>query len=38
MKRVLALLAMAVVVVGLSGCLDDPDSSKQKVSSSIELK
>lgn len=38
MKRVLALLAMTVVVVGLSGCLDDPDSSKQKVSSSIELK
>jgi hypothetical protein len=37
MKKILALLAMAVVVVGLSGCMDDPDGSKQKVSSSIEL-
>jgi hypothetical protein len=37
MKKILALLAMAVVIVGLSGCMDDPDGSKQKVSSSIEL-
>lgn len=37
MKKILALLAMALMIVGLSGCLDDPDSSKQKVSSSIEL-
>lgn len=35
MKKVLALLAMAVMVVGLSGCLDDPDASKQKVETSI---
>ena len=38
MKKILALLAMAVVVVGLSGCIDNPDDSKQKVSSSFELK
>jgi hypothetical protein len=38
MKKILALLAMAVMVVGLSGCLDDPDTSKQKVSSYLELK
>jgi len=38
MKKILALLAMAVMVVGLSGCLDNPDTSKQKVSSSLELK
>jgi len=38
MKKILALLAMAVMIVGLSGCLDDPDSSKQKVSSSMELR
>ncbi len=38
MKKFLAILAMAVMVVGLSGCLDDPDSSKQKVSSSLEIK
>jgi protein involved in sex pheromone biosynthesis len=37
MKKVLALLAMAVMIVGLSGCMDDPDGSKQKVSSSVEL-
>ena len=37
MKKILALLAMAVMVVGLSGCMDDPDGSKQKVSSSIAL-
>ena len=37
MKKILALLAMAVMIVGLSGCMDDPDDSKQKVSSSISL-
>ncbi len=37
MKKIVALLAMAVVVVGLAGCMDDPDGSKQKVSSSIQL-
>jgi hypothetical protein len=31
MKKVLSLLAMALMIVGLTGCLDDPDSSKQKV-------
>jgi protein involved in sex pheromone biosynthesis len=37
MKKILALLAMALMIVGLSGCIDNPDSSKQKVSSSISL-
>jgi uncharacterized lipoprotein len=37
MKKIVALLAMALVVVGLAGCMDDPDGSKQKVSSSIQL-
>jgi hypothetical protein len=37
MKKVLTLLAMALMIVGLTGCLDDPDSSKQKVTSSIVL-
>jgi len=37
MKKILAILAMALMIVGLSGCMDDPDGSKQKVSSSIEL-
>lgn len=37
MKKIAALLAMALMVVGLAGCMDDPDGSKQKVSSSIQL-
>jgi hypothetical protein len=37
MKKVLTLLAMTLMIVGLAGCLDDPDASKQKVSSSIQL-
>jgi protein involved in sex pheromone biosynthesis len=37
MKKILALLAMAVMIVGLSGCIDNPDDSKQKVSSSMSL-
>jgi protein involved in sex pheromone biosynthesis len=37
MKKILALLAMALMIVGLTGCIDNPDDSKQKVSSSISL-
>jgi len=40
MKKVLSLLAMTLMIVGLSGCMDDPDQSKQKLSaptSSIQL-
>jgi hypothetical protein len=37
MKKVLALLAMALMIVGLSGCMDDPDKSAQKLTSSITL-
>jgi hypothetical protein len=37
MKKVLSLLAMALMIVGLTGCIDDPDGTKQKVSSSISL-
>ncbi len=37
MKKVLSLLAMALMIVGLTGCIDNPDESKQKVSSSISL-
>ena len=37
MKKILALLAMALMIVGLSGCMDNPDGSKQRVSSSISL-
>lgn len=37
MKKVLSIVALALMVVGLTGCMDDPDTSKQKVSSSIQL-
>ncbi len=37
MNKILTLLAMALMIVGLSGCMDDPDGSQQKVSSSIQL-
>ncbi len=39
MKKVLSFLAMTLMIVGLSGCMDNPDGSKQKVSSpaSIQL-
>jgi hypothetical protein len=34
MKKVLSLVAMTLMIVGLTGCMDSPDGSKQKVSSS----
>ena len=39
MKKVLSLLAMTLMIVGLTGCIDDPDGSQQKVSAptSIQL-
>ena len=32
MKKVLSVLAMALMIVGLSACMDDPDGSKQNTS------
>ncbi len=37
MKKILSLIAMSLMIVGLTACMDDPDTSKQKVSSSIQL-
>jgi hypothetical protein len=37
MKKVMSILALALVMVGLTGCLDSQDGSKQKVSSSVQL-
>ena len=34
MKKVLSVLAMTLMIVGLSACMDDPDGSKQNVSGS----
>ncbi len=33
MKKVLSVVAMALMIIGLSGCMDDPDGSKQTVNS-----
>ncbi len=35
MKKILALLAATLLVIGLSGCLDDPDGTSQRLSSTI---
>lgn len=37
MKKLASVLALALMIVGLTGCMDDQDGSKQKVSSSISL-
>ncbi len=37
MKKVLSLLAMSLMIVGLSGCMDDPDGSRQKTSSTTSI-
>ena len=39
MNKILALVAMALMIVGLTGCLDEPDGSKQRpgASSSFQL-
>jgi hypothetical protein len=29
MKKALAVLAMTLMIIGLTGCMDDPDGSKQ---------
>jgi hypothetical protein len=34
MKKILSVLAMTLMIIGLTGCLDDPDGANQKVSSS----
>ena len=34
MKKILSVLAMALMIVGLAGCLDDPDGTSQRLSSS----
>jgi len=40
MKKVFSVLAMTLMIVGFTGCMDNPDGSKQNVSSttsSIQL-
>jgi len=34
MKKVLSVLAMTMMIVGLTGCMDNPDGAKQSLSSS----
>ncbi len=33
MKKALTVLAMTLMIVGLTGCMDDPDGSKQNTKS-----
>jgi len=35
MKKIISLLAIALMVIGLSGCMDDPDGANQKISSTV---
>jgi hypothetical protein len=37
MKKVLSIVAMSLMIIGLTGCMDDPNGSKQKVESTISL-
>ncbi len=37
MKKILSILAVAMMVAGLTGCMDDPDGSRQRVESHISL-
>jgi outer membrane lipopolysaccharide assembly protein LptE/RlpB len=37
MKKILTALAMVAMVVGLTGCLDDPDGSQQRLSHSTSV-
>ena len=37
MKKIISVLALALMIVGLTGCIDSQDGSKQKVSSSVSL-
>lgn len=37
MKKVLALLALTLTIVGLTGCLDPQDGEKQRPSSSTSV-
>lgn len=37
MKKLASVLALALMIVGLTGCIDGQDDNKQKVSSTISL-
>ena len=37
MKKILTALAMVAMVVGLTGCLDNPDSGQQRLSSNTSV-
>lgn len=34
MKKLFSILALSLMIIGLTGCLDDPDGAREKVSSS----
>lgn len=36
MKKAISIIAMTLMLIGLSGCMDDPDGSKQNVSKKMQ--
>ncbi len=32
MKKVLSVLAITLMLIGVTGCMDDPDGSEQRIS------
>jgi hypothetical protein len=37
MKKIVTLLAATLMIVGLAGCMDDPDGAMQRPGSSITI-
>lgn len=37
MKKIITLLAATLMIVGLAGCMDDPDGAMQRSSSPISI-
>lgn len=37
MKKIVSLLAIALMIVGLTGCLDDPDGAKERPGASTNV-
>jgi predicted small lipoprotein YifL len=37
MKKFISMLAVAIMVVGLTGCLDDPDGARERPSNSANV-
>lgn len=36
MKKALSIIAMTLMIIGLTGCMDDPDGSKQNTTKKMQ--